>query len=166
MMQQALSLKSLPMRLLIILGLWGLLFLGGCSNESPEDQVRLFIKTAEDAVENNEIGDVREMISESYSDDKGRTKKDIIRYLSYQLLRKRSIHLFTSIDTITIVSENQAKVNLFVAMTGQPVESASILPQLHADIYRFDLNLQKEDGDWLLVTSMWQPAIIDDIFTE
>ncbi|WP_163339304.1 hypothetical protein [Desulfopila sp. IMCC35008] len=159
-------LPTLSTCLLILMATCGVIYLSGCSSDSPEDQVRSFIKTAEDAVEKNEIGDVKAMISENYSDNDGMTKKDIIAYLSYQLLRKRSIHLFTSIDQVKFPAEDQAEVVLFVAMTGQPVESASILPKLQADIYRFDLILQNIDGNWLLATSTWQPALIEDIFTE
>jgi hypothetical protein len=135
----------------------------GCSNETPEDQVRQYIKNAEKLVEENEIGKIKELIADNYNDEQGKSKKDIIAYLTYQLLTQRSIHLFTSIDTIDIPTEAQAHATVFVAMTGQPIDNASSLLQIRADIYRFNFTLQKIDNKWMLVSSTWQPALLDDL---
>lgn len=159
------KLKNHPLRCLLIL--FTCLVFTGCSNDdSPEDQIRSFIKNTESAVEEKRIMDLREIIDDEYSDKGGRNKKELINFIVYQTLRQRSFHLLTTVDTIEFSTPSSAEVTVFVAMTGRPVESFSVLPDLQADLYRFHLLLKKVEGSWRFLSAEWHPAELKELFSE
>ena len=45
---------------------------------------------------------------------------------------------------------------VYVAMTGVPVESIDALISLKADLYRFELGLLEEGGEWRVIRSRWK----------
>lgn len=150
-------------------GLKGLLYglivlmLSACSRPSePEAEIRAFIAEAQAAAEAHRVGDLRQLIAEDYNDERGNDRKAIENLLRLQILRQQSIHLFTRIDTIELPSPDRAAVRVAVAMVGQPVSRADELINLKADLYRFDLELERRDGAWVARRAQWQPAQIDD----
>ena len=132
------------------------------SNTGPEEEIRQLISRGEEAVENNEVGKVREMIADNYIDDKNRTKRDIISILTYHTLQQKSIYLLQVIDEILITDSMNGEVSLFVAMTGRPIDTNSLLPQFQADIYHFTISVTKDGNDWQVTSASWQPAVLDD----
>ena len=59
-----------------------------------------------------------------------------------------------------MLSANQASVSLYVAMASTVISDVSALSSLSARIYRFELQLVKQD-DWLFyVHASWEPANI------
>ena len=71
--------------------------------------------------------------------------------------RHRDIHLFTVTKTIELTpQQDSATAVVFVAMTGVPVESMDALISLKADLYRFELGLAQEDGEWRILSSRWE----------
>ena len=58
--------------------------------------------------------------------------------------------------------KTQADVILYVGMAGVPVTSADQLMFTRANLYRFDLSLKLEDGDWQVVCGSWHQARLED----
>lgn len=144
-----------------------LVLLAGCSgNNSTEEKIREFISNAETAIEESNIRLVGKLIAEEYSDSRGRTKKELIQYVTYQVLRKRSIHLYTSISSISFLSDQTASVELIAAMTGTPVESKRALLDMRADLYTFNCTLTLQDNKWVLSSASWEPAMLDDLLPD
>lgn len=142
-----------------------MLILPGCSaDESPEDQIKAFITLAEEAVEDNRIRDIRKMVAEEYNDGGGRDKKELINYLVYQTLRQQSVHLLTKVDSIDVSTPDTASAIVFAALTGRPVEDITLLPNFQAELYSFQLELRKNNGQWQLFSAHWKPADIKEIF--
>ncbi len=153
--------------LLLTLLTAALLMLSGCSSgNSPEDRVKQFLATAEVAIEQGKLGKVREMIADDYNDENGRTKKELLNYIAYQVLRKQAIHLYTSTKSITFETAETGRVEMFVAMSGAPADSKRILLDLQADIYRFEITLRGKDSTWEVTSASWEPAMLDELFPE
>ena len=130
---------------------------------SPEAQVRAVIATAERAAEEKDIKTLKRMVADGYRDDDGNQKADLVRLLAYHLLRNESIHLLTRVRTVEFPSAERGAVTVFVAMAGREIAAADLLAQLHADLYRFDLDLVSAGaGAWTLSRARWRPAVIDD----
>jgi hypothetical protein len=144
-----------------------LLLLAGCSSEdSPEDLVKQFLDTAEIAIEQGELGKVRELIADDYTDSQSRTKKELLNYLAYQVLRKQAIHLYTSVKDITFPTPQTGAVEMFVAMSGAPADSKRVLLDLQADIYRFEISLRAKGPTWEVTSANWEPAMLDELFPQ
>jgi hypothetical protein len=137
------------------------LLLQACSGESdsPEAQIRRFIASAVQAGEARSVDGLDELLHRDFIDQQGNNGKQIGRLLRAYFFRHQNIHLFTRIDDIEILADNQASVRLHVAMAGTVIADINALASLRARIYRFELQLVKED-DWLLRQASWAPADI------
>lgn len=137
---------------------------GACSSErdSPEAQARALLAQGEAAAEKKQSGILRQMISEKYSDSQGQDKKTVEAVLRYYFLRNESIHLFTRIQQIAIPGPDVAQAAVMVAMAGQPIADAAELERLRADLYRFDISLARENGEWRVTRAEWRRAEFAD----
>lgn len=138
--------------------------------QSPEEEVRQFIAKAVSAAEARDIIALTELISNNYRDEDGRDRRALAGVATAYFLRHKNIHLFTRIKEISFAapqkSQQQATVQLYVAMTGTPVAGAQALIDLRADLYRFNLMLMKEGDEWLLSKVGWQRANIEALLPE
>jgi len=143
-----------------------MLLLSGCGREdnSPEEQVRLFVKAGETAVEGRRIGAVRDLVAEDYADAGGRSRRDLVALVTRYLFMHKNIHLLTRIDNLSFPGRDNARLSIFVAMTGRNVSDLDSLLNMQADLYRFDVELARRDGDWRLVSARWRPARGEDFF--
>ena len=137
------------------------LFLQACSDseESPEAQIRSFIEQAVEAGEARSVDGLTELLDKDYIDRHGNNRKRTSGLLRVYFIQHKNIHLFTRIDEIEILSENQASVSMHVAMAGTVISDLQALAGLRAQIYRFELQLEKGD-EWRLRHASWAPASI------
>ena len=125
---------------------------GGESPEyNPEDELREWVARGEAAAEEKDRGDLLDMISEDYADGRGNDHEGIGDMLRVYFFRQNSIALLTSIDTITMMGDTAALVDLTVGMAG--TNSGAI--GLNADAYRFEFELEKLDDEWMLIGARW-----------
>ena len=153
--------RAMVRRLLVTL----LAVLSACSGDpdNPEQQIREMISAGEEAVETRSIMTVLDFIASDYQDKRGRQKKDIQRLVAGYILRNKSIHLLTRVQHVALNEDKtQADVILYVGVAGVPVTSADQLMFTRADLYRFDLSLKLEDGDWQVVSGSWHQARLED----
>ena len=148
-----------PVRRKILLCLM-LLLIQACSDDSsPEDQIRRFVDSGVQAAEARSVDDLSELLHANFVDQQGHNDKQLARLLRAYFFRHKNIHLFSRIDNIEILSASQASVSLYVAMASTVISDVSALSSLSARIYRFELQLIKQD-DWLLRHASWEPASI------
>ena len=148
-----------PVRRKILLCLM-LLLIQACSDDSsPEDQIRRFIDSGLQAAEARSVDDLSKLLHANFVDQQGHNDKQLARLLRAYFFRHKNIHLFSRVDNIEMLSANQASVSLYVAMASTVISDVSALSSLSARIYRFELQLVKQD-DWLLRHASWQPANI------
>ena len=139
-------------------------FLQACSGSaiSREDEIKQYIETGVKAAENRSSSDLAELIDESYLDQKGLNKKELTKLVRLYFFRHKNIYLFTKLDGIDFLSENEAIVTLRVAMAGSVISDVNALTSLRAKIYQFELQLVK-DEEWLLHHAKWQSASMGDM---
>ncbi|MES9905334.1 MAG: hypothetical protein ABW168_21995 [Sedimenticola sp.] len=132
----------------------------GCSEKavSPEEQVRAMLAAGEVAVESRSVTGSGAFIAENYRDESGRQRKDLLRLLAGYFLAHQKIHLLVQVNRIQLIGSNRAEVTLFVAVAGRSEISLEKLSTIRADLVRFDLELGKTDGEWLLRSAQWRRA--------
>jgi hypothetical protein len=96
---------------------------------------------------------LRALVADDYRDGDGRGADDIRGYLHAYLIAHQSIHLITRIDVIEIKGAEVARVRLTVGVLGRESDSTW---DLAGDIYRFDLRLAREDGEWRVTRAGWR----------
>jgi hypothetical protein len=136
------------------------LALAACRGErdTPEAQVRKLIQGAVSAAEQKDLGTLRDMISERYTDEFGQDKRGAENLLRLQFLRNEALHLYARIPTITLPQPDRAQAIVLVAMAGVPITSEADLPALRADFHRFEVELTREDKVWRVLRATWRRA--------
>lgn len=141
------------------------LLLAGCREEpqSPETQVRAQIARAVAAAEARDVGTLRAMISDRYSDPGGQDKRAVEALLRLHFLRNESVHLYTRVQSVTVPQPDRATASVVVAMAGVPIASEVELPALRADLHRFDIEFALEDDTWRVRRAAWSRAELGEI---
>ncbi len=149
-------LKIVPLLLVV--------FLVGCSDEAltPEEEIRQFIDRGVAAAEKRSADELDDMMHRDYLDQKGYNKKALGKLLRLYFFRHKNIYLLTRISDIQILGDNEAEVEMHVAMAGSVIADVNALSSLRARMYRFELRLVKDD-EWLLQHARWSPASIADM---
>ena len=119
--------------------------------ESTEQQLRAWVDRGHEAAESKDRRALVEMISPTYSDARGNSRDDIENLFRYYFLRANRVGLLVSIDDIDTFDDTAAQVMLTVAM-GATTDSAL---GFNADAWEFELDLEKADDEWLLVSGRW-----------
>jgi len=123
----------------------------GEPRSEPEEEVRAWVAAGVTAAENKERRGLIGLVSESYTDARGYGRSDIEDMLRIYFLRQHKIGLLTKIEEITIYGDTAAKLIMTVGMAGT---NDGVLG-FSADAYRFDMELQKDGGEWQLIAARW-----------
>ncbi len=129
---------------------------------TPDAQVRAAIAQAETAAEKKDIGALKGLISDKYSDSQGQDKRAVESVLRFVLLRNESVYLLTRVHAISFPEKDRALAVVTVAMAGQPVKSAQELERVRANLYRFEFTWAREADQWRVWRAEWRPAEIGD----
>jgi len=133
--------------------------LAACGGEGPDAALRTWVTTMEKAAEGKDRGAMLDRISEHYSDSRGNSRKDIGDTLLFYFLRQQTIAIVSSIDEITVSDGTVARITLTAGVAGSEAGRFG----LSADAYRFDLDLEKTDDQWMLIAARWR-GLGEDIY--
>jgi hypothetical protein len=130
-----------------------LALLGACGGPAgdPEASVRAWVERGEAAAESKDRRALVGMISPAYVDARGNGRDEIDGLLRFYFLRQQTVSLLVRIVRIEIVGDSAAELELQVGMAG----GNDNLLGFSARAYRFDLELERESGDWYLIAARW-----------
>lgn len=142
------------------------LALAACSRQSsPEAEIRTLVAQAQTAAEERDVRALRALIADDYADDRGHDRKAMENLIRLHVLRHQSVHLFTRIRGIEFPEPERALVSVAAAMAGRPVIKADELVGVSADLYRFDLEMVRRNGnEWQVRRAAWEPARLDEFW--
>jgi len=123
----------------------------GESQGMPEEAVRRWVANGEVAVESKDRRGLTDMISASYADARGNERKDIGNMMRFYFLRQQNVAVLTKIDQVTMHGDSAADVSLTVGLAGTNSGTFG----LSADAFRFELELEYDGDDWLLIGARW-----------
>ncbi len=123
----------------------------------PEARVRALLERAQEAVVDQDLGVLTELVSTRYTDGAGRDRRAIVGLLRRQFLDNRAIHLLTRIQRLALPEPARAEATVLVALGGAPIDSQAEISSLRADLYEFELILVDEGaGDWKVISAAWR----------
>lgn len=135
--------------------------LAACSGDpaSPQQQIRAVVSALEEAIESRDLADAADYLHADYQDALHKGRGAAMRTLFGYSRRHSTIHLFTLVRSVDVAADGgRADAVVLVAMTGVPAESVDALVSLKADLYRFDVELVRDDGRWVVMHSRWERA--------
>lgn len=123
----------------------------GGSVSDPQAELEAWVAEAEAAAEAKDRRALLDKIAANYADARGNDRDELGQMFRILMLRQQSIAILTKIDAIELLDESAANVALTVGMAG----TNNRLLGLNADAYRFELELEKDGDDWLLIGARW-----------
>ncbi|MGD1983753.1 MAG: hypothetical protein PVF93_07580 [Chromatiaceae bacterium] len=134
------------------------------TDDSPEAQLRAAVDAFVDAVEAAAPRAAGDILHSAYRDARHPDKRSAVATLFWYTRQHSAVHLFTAIRAIELdPSAGSARSRILVAMAGVPIESIETLVSLNADLYRFDVDWQLEEGAWRVISSRWQRADLSSL---
>ncbi len=148
----------------VSIGVLYVIVLSGCSQDrdSPEQRIRNDLAALEQAAEKKDLGTLKRAILDSYSDNEGYDKNSVTQLIRLNFLRQQSIYLLTRIKSIELTDATNANAVVYVAMAGRPLEDTGALVNLSTDLFRFEVALIEQSGQWKVVQAEWRRATADE----
>ena len=130
-----------------------LVLLTACGGEpgDPEAEIRVWLDAMQQAAEEKARSDIMDGISSAYVDTRGHSRDDINNLLRIYFLRQNTVSLWSKIDEISVIDGTAAQVNIGVGMAATNDRALGF----SADAYRFELELEHDGDDWLLISARW-----------
>jgi hypothetical protein len=127
----------------------------GCGGPAtaPEEELRDWVRRGAAAAEARERRVLAGMISPAYADARGYDRDRVESLLQVYFKRMNTIELVTSIDEINVAADSAAELLVTVGMAG----THDGVFGFSADAYQFLLELEKDGGDWALISARWGP---------
>lgn len=127
--------------------------LAGCGGPGagPEEELRQWISESQELFEARERRALMKRVSTAFGNARGHDRDNIEGKLRAYFFRQKKVELVTSIDELRIIGDSAAEIELTAGFAGTNDSALGF----SASAYRFKLELQKEDGDWMLLSARW-----------
>jgi hypothetical protein len=137
-----------------------------CSPKTDEDQIRELMKEAGQHIEKKDISFLMDLLSDDYSDFRGRDKsqtQDMVQTY-FNEFRGIVVHVLgTRIDGINL---GEATIRTDAALSSGAAKALRRLVPVSTDNYRFEIELIKKQGRWLIQYAQWKHIGIEEMFPE
>ncbi len=117
----------------------------------PEEAVRAWVAHGQQAAEEKDRRALVKMISPAYADARGNSRDEIENLFRLYFLRQNNIALLTRIESLRIIGDSAAEIELSVGIAG----TNDGVIGFSADAYRFEMELARDGDDWLLISGRW-----------
>lgn len=117
----------------------------------PEEALREWVRKGTELAEQKDRRALMAMISPAYTDARGNDRDAIEDMFRFYFLRAGRVALLTRIEELRVHDDSAAELTLAVGMAGT---DTGILG-FSADAYRFEMELEREGDDWLLIGARW-----------
>jgi endonuclease YncB( thermonuclease family) len=123
---------------------------GGCGTSDPEAELRALLAAAEQAAEAREIGFFDDLVGAGYRDSRGQDRAELLRMLRGYFLANQRIEIVSRVDEVALEGADAARAVVHAGLLGQR-SGAELLAGVDADLYRFELELVKDGGEWRII---------------
>jgi hypothetical protein len=125
-------------------------FATGCSSSDPEAEIRALLTAAEQSAEARDTGFFRAIIGSAYRDSRGNDRDQTVNLLRGLFVANQKIEIVSRIDSVELQGADAARAVVHAGLVGQRA-GASLLGGLDADLYRFELELVNDGGEWQII---------------
>jgi hypothetical protein len=132
---------------------------GGCGGSGDtETELRALLAAAEEAAEARDVGFFSDLLGEAYRDSQGNDREQLLRMLRGYFIANQRIEIVSRVDEVALQGGDAARVVLHAGMLGQRAGAAA-LTGVEAELYRFELELAVNGGDWQVIGARWSRAL-------
>jgi len=132
--------------------------LGSCGIDDPEAEIRAVLAGAEAAAEARDVGFFRDLVGTAYRDSRGNDREQLLNLLRGYFIAHQKIEIVSRIDEIRFEGGETAHVVVHAGLAGRRAGEA-LLDGIGADLYRFEVELVDDDGEWRMIMAQWERAL-------
>ncbi len=134
------------------------LLLSACAVQDPESAVTQLVESAEAAAQSRDTSYFRDLVAESYVDNRGNDRERVISLIRGYFLVNQDIDVVTRLQSVELHGRDAANVVMLAGILGRrPGEG--ILPGFDGRLYRLDLELVESGGDWQVIGASWEQSV-------
>jgi hypothetical protein len=123
---------------------------GGCGASDPEAQIRALLAAAEEAAEARDVGFFRDRLGVGYRDAHGLDRDDALRAIHGYFIANQRIEIVSRVEEVVLEGKDAARAVVHAGMVGQR-NGAALLGGVDGDLYRFELELVNDGGNWQII---------------
>ena len=123
----------------------------GGPDVGPEAALRAWVAQGHELAEDKDRSGLVDMISAGYTDARGNSRDDISDMFRIYFFRTHSVALITNIEELEVFGDDAGEIVLTVGMAGTHDGTFGF----SAEAYRFEMELERQGGDWLLTSARW-----------
>lgn len=122
----------------------------GCGVSDPEAEIRARFAAAEEAAEARDVGFFADLLGAGYRDSHGSDRDEAIRRVRGLFIANQRIEIVSRVDEVVLEGKDAARAIVHAGLVGQRT-AADLLDGVDADLYRFELELVHDGGDWQII---------------
>jgi hypothetical protein len=130
----------------------------GCAASDPETEIRALLAAAEEAAEARDVGFLGSALGAGYRDARGNDRDELIRMVRGLFIANQRIEIVSRIDEIVLEGEDAARAVVHAGIVGRRA-GAALIDGVDAELYRFELELVNEGGDWQIIGADYRRAL-------
>ena len=134
------------------------MLVSACEASDPEAEIRALLAAAEEAAEARDVGFFGDALGEGFRDARGNDRDELIRMVRGFFIANQRIEIVSRIDEIVLEGEDAARAVVHAGMVGQRT-GAALIHGIDADLYRFELELVNDGGDWQIIGADYRRAL-------
>ncbi len=122
----------------------------GCGTTDPEAEIREVLAATAEAAEARDVGFFGELVGAAYRDSRGQDRTELLRTLRGYFVANQRIEIVSRVDEVTLEGADAARAVVHAGLLGQR-SGAELLGGVDADLYRFELELVNDNGQWRVI---------------
>ena len=138
----------------------GAMWVAGCGASDPELEIRALLAAAEEAAEARDVGVFGDLLGTSYRDSRGNDRDEALRMIRGYFIANQRVEIVSRVDEVVIEGPqgDAARAVVHAGMAGQRA-GGGLIGGVDADLYRFELELVNDDGDWRIIGATWSRGL-------
>lgn len=131
----------------------------GCGTAAdPQAEIVELLAAAEEAAEARDAGFFADLVGDAYRDARGNDRDELLRAMRGYFLANQRIEIVSRVDEVVLEGADAARAVVHAGMAGQRT-GAALLGGVDADLYRFELELVNDGGEWRIIGAEWRRAL-------
>ncbi|HEY9182773.1 MAG TPA: hypothetical protein VIQ99_06210, partial [Gammaproteobacteria bacterium] len=135
----------------------GAVLAAGCTTSDSEAEIRALLAGAAEAAEARDVGFFADVIGDAYRDARGNDREQLLLAIRGYFIANQRIDVASRIDEVVLEGTDAARAVVHAGLLGR--SGAALSDGVDAGLYRFDLELVNDDGEWQIIGAKWARAL-------
>jgi len=135
----------------------GAVLAAGCATSDSEAEIRVLLAGAAEAAEARDVGFFGDAIGHAYRDTRGNDREQLLLAIRGYFITNQRIDVASRIDEVVLEGADAARAVVYAGLLGR--DGAALSSGVDAGLYRFDVELVNDDGEWQIIGAKWARAL-------